>query len=136
MKVFWSTLALFAVLSTAVLAQDLENSRFTVTFLDAQTADETTSNSMEINAAIYVSIYCLWNADATSGVVTFEESYLRDSGTVGWSSIATMTNGGANTQDVVHQVGAFRFIRVRISTVVGGSGSPSVTCYGQGRPAS
>jgi hypothetical protein len=124
------TLLLLGAPSLA-MAQDTENRSWTVTWLDAQATDETTSVAMPVNANIDFGVYVEWSSGVSAGVVTIEEAYSQNySGT--WSTIGTVTTAAASSTDVYHQTGAFRSLRVRISTAVSGG---TVTVYGIGRPA-
>ena len=130
-KVFF-TLLLLVCLSTPAIAQDTENRSWTVTWLDAVSVDETTSVAMPTNANVDFSVYAEWGSSTGSGVLTIEEAY--DSSYPGvWSEIGTITWSAASSTDVFHQTGAFRALRVRVSTAVGGGGTLTVKAIA--RPA-
>jgi hypothetical protein len=126
-----ATLILSLSLVVPVSAQDTENRSWTVTWLDAQATDETTSTAMPTNSAIDLGVYIEWSSGVSGGVVTIEEAW--DQGYTGvWSVIANITTSAASSTDVYHQTGSFRALRVRISTVVAGG---TVTVRGIARPA-
>jgi len=104
-----------------------------VPLLDAQTVDETASTPLNLTGYAAATIYVSGAGTITSGVVTIEEAYIpartEAAGYTGtWSSITTVTasdvSGGA--QQAVHlPLGAYNFVRTRISTAIGGGGSIS-----------
>ena len=119
------TLLLLVCLSTPAIAQDTENRNFTFTYLDAVSADETTSTAIPVNSFVNFSIYVEWGSSTNAGVITIEEAYAPNyTGT--WSSIGTVTWSAASSTDVFHQRGSFRALRVRVSTAVGGGGTVTV----------
>lgn len=125
-------LALSLTLVAPVAAQDTENRSWTTTWLSAVSADETTSTAMPTNAFVNFAVYAEWGAGTNAGVITIEEAY--DPTYTGvWSEIGTITWSAASSTDVFHQRGAFRALRVRVSTAVGGGGT--VTVRAIARPA-
>ena len=126
------TLLLLVCLSTPAIAQDTETRSWTITWLDGVSADETTSVAMPVNANVDFSVYAEWGSSTNAGVLTIEEAY--DPTYTGvWSSIGTITWSAASSTDVFHQTGAFRALRVRVSTAVGGGGTLTVKAIA--RPA-
>ena len=126
------TLLLLVCLSTPAIAQDTENRSWTITWLDGVSADETTSVAMPVNAFVNFSVYVEWGSSTNAGVLTIEEAY--DPTYTGvWSSIGPITWSAASSTDVFHQTGAFRALRVRVSTAVGGGGTLTVKAIA--RPA-
>jgi hypothetical protein len=102
-----------------------------VELLTAAIADETTSAWVDVRGRTHIVLYVSGLGTISSGVLTFEES-LPTAQNV-WpataSSIST-TNAAdvsAGASKAVHlTVGAYAFVRVRITTVIGGGGSVTV----------
>lgn len=100
-----------------------------VPLLAAQTVDETTSLPVDCSLFANVVVYISGSGTVSSGVVTIEEADYADNAvayTGTWSEITTVNasdvTGGA--QKAVHlSVGAYGWVRTRISTVIGGGGS-------------
>lgn len=106
-----------------------------VTLLTAQTVDETTSQPVDLRGYSSLTIWQTGAGTISSGVLTIEEAPY-DPRTVGayggtWSAITTLdptqVSGGAT--QAYHASGdrAYSFVRVRISTAIGGGGSLSAT---------
>lgn len=131
MRKLFSTLLLLVCLSTPVIAQDLENRSWTVTWLDAVSTDETTSTPMPVNSAIDLGVYIIWSSGTSAGQLVVEEAW--DSSYTGaWSTIGTVNWSAASSTDVYHQTGSFRALRVRVNTAIAGG---TITVRGIGRPA-
>lgn len=107
-----------------------------VPLLSAQTADETASQPVDCSGFPNVSVYVTGTDTTSSGVITIEEadfdpSVLASAPYTGtWSSITTVNasdvDGGK--QKAIHlPVGAYGWVRTRISTVIGGGGSISTS---------
>jgi hypothetical protein len=87
----------------------------------------------------YLTIYLTGNGTVSSGVVTIEEADFNAAAepvyTGTWSSITTITGGTgllSNTQTAVHLAeGCYGYVRVRISTVIGGGGTVTAVIRGQ-----
>lgn len=105
-----------------------------VPLLNAQTVDETTSGGVDCSGFYALAVYVIGSGTTSSGVITIEEADMEPStlasayyaGT--WSAITTVNasdvTGGA--QKVIHlPVGAYAFVRTRISTAIGGGGNIS-----------
>lgn len=98
-----------------------------VVLLTTQTVDETTSDAVHCEGFPNIVVYLKSTGVTSSGVVTIEEA--DDENYAGtWSEITTVNasdvTGGAEV--AVHlEVGAYGWVRVRISTVIGGGGSIS-----------
>lgn len=113
-----------------------------VVSLDAKIDDETFGVPVNCAGYPYLTAYITGNGTTSSGVITFEEADWDPSVASqiysvagGWSSITTVNasdvTGGL--QKAVHfPVGAYAFIRPRISTVIGGGGSVTVVIRGDG----
>lgn len=107
-----------------------------IAMITAQSADETTSQPINVQGYVALTVYVTGTGTTSSGVITIEEAdYNEDlegiySGT--WSSIATVNasdvSGG---QQLAYHIGgpggvfSYSHIRTRISTVIGGGGSIS-----------
>jgi len=105
-----------------------------------QSADETLGPWIDVRGRSYLVFYCSSTLTTSSGVVTFEEAAPVFSSTTidppvfgattgAYSAITTVNastfTGGA--QVAIHApVGAYCFVRARISTVIGGGGTVSV----------
>ncbi len=109
-----------------------------VQLLTAQSADETLSAWIDVRGYTHLVFYCTSTDTTSSGVISFEECAPADfrvepivpfgATTGGYSVITTATasdfTGGA--QKAYHvPVGAYCFVRARISTVIGGGGTVS-----------
>jgi hypothetical protein len=125
-------IVLVAFLAMPVSAQDTENRSWTVTWLSAVSADETTSTPMQVNSAVDLGVYILWSAGTSAGQLVVEESWSQGY-TGAWSTVGTIDWSAASSTDVFHQTGSFRSLRVRVNTAIAGG---TVTVYGIGRPAS
>ena len=110
--------------------------------LDAQVTDETLGKFMDCTGYPYIVVYVKGSTSGTisSGVVTIEEADWDKEvtpggpGTDAWSSIQTVNGadvtGGA--QKAIHlAVGSYHFVRVRISTAIGGGGTVSAVIIAQ-----
>ncbi|HEX7936766.1 MAG TPA: hypothetical protein VF573_27345 [Paraburkholderia sp.] len=100
--------------------------------IDAIT-DETLGQRVDCSGRPNIVIYAKGTDTTSSGVITIEECdynpAVEQDYTGTWSSIATVNasdvTGGA--QKAVHlALGAYGFVRARISTAIGGGGSVSV----------
>ena len=108
-----------------------------VCLLDA-TTDETLGTPFDASQTPYVTAYVIGTGTTSSGVVTFEEADWSDTETPyagTWSSIGTVNasdvTGGA--QKASHfAAAAYRYIRPRITTAIGGGGSVTVVLVGVG----
>lgn len=105
-----------------------------VPLITAQLADETTSAPVNCLGYTHLTIYITGAGTTSSGVITIEEadynpaSAAADFYTGTWSSITTVNasdvTGGA--QKAVHlTVSSYMWVRARISTVIGGTGTVS-----------
>lgn len=105
-----------------------------VPLLNAQTVDETTSDPVDCSGFSSIVIYVTGAGVTSSGVVTIEEADMNPvtlasapyTGT--WSSLTTVnaSDVSGGVQKAVHlAVGAYGYVRTRISTVIGGGGSIS-----------
>lgn len=104
--------------------------------LSAVTADETTSQPVNLKGRTDVTLYISGDGTITSGVITLEESLpLVNHPSEGqpyggtWSSITTYSAAGvtAGAQVAVHLTHAsYGYVRARVSTAIGGGGSVSV----------
>lgn len=104
------------------------------------TADETISGWVNVCGYPYLAFYCSSVGTTSSGVVTFEESAPADttagnaspfSATTGSQSAITTVNASTFSGDAsvaVHApVASYGWVRARVSTVIGGGGTISVT---------
>jgi hypothetical protein len=105
-----------------------------VPLLSAQSADETTSEGVDCSGFPNVAIYVIGAGTTSSGVITIEEADYNPATAASapytgtWSAVTTVNasdvTGGA--QVAVHLgVGAYGYVRTRISTVIGGGGTIS-----------
>lgn len=103
------------------------------TSIDRQLADETIGIALDARGAEHITFTVQGNGTTSSGVVTIEEAVydpLKDPVFTGtWSTITTVNasdvTGGQ--QKAVHlATGTYGFVRPRISTVIGGTGTVSV----------
>lgn len=113
---------------------------FTAQLLTEVTADETTSVAVEVGGLSALTFYVIGSGTTSSGVITIEEAWYDPSlfgGTGGyggtWSSMTTINasdvTGGA--QKAYHpSFGAYKWVRARISTAIGGGGNISVVLIG------
>jgi hypothetical protein len=104
-----------------------------------QTADETLGPWIDVRGRAHLVFYVTGTGTLTGGVITFEEASplnwssstnpeVFGAGTGGYSSIttATVSDVTAGLQKAYHPaVGAYCFVRARISTVLAGGGSVS-----------
>ena len=105
---------------------------FARTLLDAQTTDE---DSVEFAPAAGEKIptngythSIAWSSGVTSGVVEIEGA--QEAGYAGtWAPIATVTHSGSGSPktEYVYSAAMFPVMRHRISTVVAGGSTPTVT---------
>src|SRR5262245_38392938 len=66
-----------------------------------------------------IAITADWSSGGSGGVIKVEES--RSAGYSGtWSTLATITQAAASSQDTVKLSGVFNYIRTRLSTSVSG----------------
>lgn len=106
-------------------------------------ATATTSSSQPVNCAGLTAIvaYCIGTGTLSAGVITIEEAdYLvpdeggTDLGYAGtWSAITTVnaTSITAGVQSAIHfPLGAYRYVRARVSTTVTGGGTVAVVLAG------
>ena len=118
LKVLFTVLCLMA-LTMPVAAQEGGFTRFDRVMLSAQSADETTSAGFPVNENVAIVLFVETNGTVSSGQVILEEANTPDySGT--WSVVATVNPTASNAVTAVHQRGAWRSLRVRINTVIGG----------------
>lgn len=104
-----------------------------VALLTNQIDDETTSAPVDCSGMDYLTVYISGTGTTSSGVITIEEADwdgpLREQPYGGtWSSITTVnaSDVSGGKQAAIHlPVGAYAFVRTRISTVIGGGGSIS-----------
>ena len=108
-----------------------------VDLLKDQTVDETTSKPVDCRGRTHVTVYLSGAGTTSSGVISIEESM--PAGTPGgqvpaqsysgtWSLISavnasTVTGGAMAAQHLT--ISSYGWIRVRITTVIGGGGSIS-----------
>ena len=101
--------------------------------LEDQTDDETTSDEVDISNAKHLGFIVVSAAGVSGGVVELESS--PTTGYTGtWKQIGTLTTNAATTvfaDSYAPTDGGFpsRYVRARISTVISGGGSPSVSVY-------
>lgn len=103
-----------------------------VVMMTAQTVDETLGIPVDVSQFAAPVIYIKGTGTTSSGVITIEEADWSPTEfpyTGTWSSIITVNasdvTGGA--QKAVHlSIGSYGWVRVRITTEVGGGGSVSV----------
>lgn len=103
-----------------------------VGLLNAQVADETTSEAVRVSGYANITVYIIGAGTLSSGVITIEQAFIEPrqaatyTGT--WSAITTVnaTDVTAGQQKAIHlTVAAYNHIRTRISTVIGGGGTIS-----------
>ncbi len=106
--------------------------------INAGIDDETLGTPFDATQCPHVTVWVKGTGTTSSGVVTIEEADYSEtdpvySGT--WSSLTTVNASDvtAGKQLAVHlAVADYRFIRPRISTVIGGGGSVTVVITGLG----
>ena len=110
---------------------------FLKTLLDGVTADETTSPAIDCVGLTALTVYVLGVGTTSSGVLTVEEAAWDDDKQVDksatWSSITTVnaSDATAGAYKAVHlTVASYGFVRVRVSTAIGGGGSIYVWLVG------
>lgn len=99
--------------------------------IDAQSDDETLGQWLAASGYPYVVVYVSGTGTTSSGVVTIEEADWNPDVTPGgvadgWSAITTVnaSDVSGGLQKAIHlPVGAYRFVRTRISTAIGGGGT-------------
>ena len=128
MNTVLTTLLCLVALTIPVATQEGGFTRFDRVMLSAQSVDETTSAGFPVNVAIV--LFVETNGTVSSGQVILEEANSSDySGT--WSIVATVNPTVSNAVTAVHQRGAWRSLRVRINTVIGGGGTITATLVGR-----
>jgi len=106
-----------------------------VVLLEAQTADETTSQGIDVSALPNICLYLIGHGTTSGGAITYEESTddptLSDTlygGT--WSIIGSAVNASDVNTDKIKAthltVGAYHRVRARINDAITGGGSISV----------
>lgn len=100
--------------------------------------DETTSKWVDVRGRTAIAFYVSSTGTTSSGVITLEETnYVADpndnkevqlydgtAGTIATVNASTVSGGAMSS--VKAPIGAYAFVRARISTVIGGTGSISV----------
>ena len=92
---------------------------FQTTLLSAVATDETTSQAVEINDSLDLSLFIEWSAGTSAGNLVFEESYAPGYDGV-WSQINATAWSVAASTDVVHAIGRWRSVRCRVETAISG----------------
>ncbi len=98
---------------------------FQTTLLSAVATDETTSQAVEINDSLDLSLFIEWSAGTSAGNIVFEEAYAPNTTGV-WSQISATAWSVASSTDVIHNIGRWRSVRARVETAVAGG---TVTVY-------
>lgn len=109
-----------------------------VPLLKNETVDETASGWVDCRTYTHLTIYVIGTGVTSSGVVTIEEAdidpSLEAAGVVGTPSVIDTVNASTvsgGLQSAIHlDVGAYAFVRTRISTAIGGGGSISTVLVG------
>lgn len=99
--------------------------------ITAQSADETLSQWIDVRGRTALTFYIIGNGTTSSGVITLDESvFVDDQPYGGTPSAITTVNASTvsgNNQSAIHvAVGAYGWVRARISTAIGGGGTVSV----------
>ena len=108
-----------------------------VPLLSLQTVDETASDWIDVRGYKYLTVYVIGTGVTTSGVITIEEADIDPrvfaAGVVGTASVIDTVNASTvdgSLQSAIHlDVGAYAYVRTRISTVIGGGGSISTVLH-------
>ena len=130
MKTVLTTLLCLVALTIPVATQEGGVTRGDRVMLAAQAVDETTSAGFPVNENVAIVLFVETNGTVSSGQVILEEANSSDySGT--WSIVATVNPTVSNAVTAVHQRGAWRSLRVRINTVIGGGGTITATLVGR-----
>ena len=98
---------------------------FQPTLLSAVATDETTSQAVEINDSLDLSLFIEWSAGTSAGNIVFEEAYSPDYDGV-WSQVGAQAWSVVSSVDVIHAIGRWRSIRCRVETAISGG---TVTVY-------
>ena len=103
----------------------------TVNLITAKSADETCSQWIDVRGRTHLTFYVIGNGTTSSGVITLDESvFVGDQPYGGTPSAITTVNASTVTgdnQSAIHvAVGAYGWVRARISTAIGGGGTISV----------
>ncbi len=96
--------------------------------LQPSSVDETLGMIYDFSGFTSGVFYVVPTGTVTSGVVTIEESYAANY-TGAWSTISASAAIGTGVQQALHlnvSANAYKFVRCRISTAIGGGGTVSV----------
>lgn len=99
--------------------------------LDSVSADETCSQWIDVRGRTHLTFYIIGNGTTSSGVVTLDESvFVNQQPYGGTPSAITTVNASTvsgDNQSAIHvAVGAYGWVRARVSTAIGGGGTVSV----------
>lgn len=103
----------------------------TFVLLDRVSADESLSQWIDVRGRTHLVFYVIGNGTTSSGVITLDESvYVGDQPYGGTPSAITTVNASTvsgDNQSAIHAtVGAYGWVRARVSTAIGGGGTVSV----------
>lgn len=108
-----------------------------VPLLANETVDETASEWIDVRGYKHLTVFVVGTGVTSSGVVTIEEADIDPrvfaAGAVGTPSVIDTVNASTvdgGLQSAIHlDLGAYAYIRTRISTVIGGGGSISTVLH-------
>ena len=105
---------------------------FRIKVLEAVSADETVKTPVPCLGNTHFTVYTLSAGTTSSGVLTVEtaswDPLSQQDNSATWSSLATINASDSSAgvyKATVITAGAYDFLRVRISTVIGGGGTIS-----------
>jgi hypothetical protein len=108
-----------------------------VPLLANQTVDETVSDWVDVRGYKWLTVYVIGTGTTTSGVITIEEADIDPrvfaAGATSTASVCDTVNASTvdgGLQSAIHMdVGAYAYVRTRISTAIGGGGSVSTVLH-------